>query len=353
MIKYLLFQALFLFVAVTVHSGPINEKWMSVNMGGARLCTESKNAVQEDGLLKLYLSGEESQCWHKWEGEYIWGSDHYCPYGPICAWPVVGAKVIARDLSFLYGTVEVRLKIPSDYDGLPTRDSWPSIWFLRKDICYEVYPTALYYDYDPGPGYGCKHAGSEYREVDFLEWFDNNNVHITLHRPGITPVYQTKILSTPTASTEFHTYKMIWEPGSIRWFMDDVEVECNFSSDYVPDMPLFMVIGNNARPVWTGYAFDTTDDRDAYFVANPESLTDGRWCYITYINEWQEYSTTTESWSETTARINANWPVSLDIDYINIWDSDGNLIFWDDFEDRTRITGQTTMRGNVRYRNGN
>lgn len=98
---------------------------------------------------------------------------------------------------FKYGKIEMRAKMPS---GVGT---WPAFWSL-------------------GTSGGTWPANGE---IDFVEWIGNkpNLTQSALHYPGNSGG-NAAVKTTPiaNASTEFHIYKTIWSPKTIRFFVDDV-----------------------------------------------------------------------------------------------------------------------------------
>ncbi len=101
-----------------------------------------------------------------------------------------------------YGRIQVKAKMPSG------RGTWPAIWMLPTDWRYGGWP----------------HSG----EIDIMEYvgYDPGVVHGTIHTGAYNHMLNTQIGYTrnvPTAETEFHLYEMIWEPASIRLYIDGVQ----------------------------------------------------------------------------------------------------------------------------------
>lgn len=98
---------------------------------------------------------------------------------------------------FKYGKIEMRAKMPS---GAGT---WPAFWSL-------------------GASGGTWPANGE---IDFVEWIGNKPLltQSALHFPGSSGG-NAAVKTTPiaNASSEFHVYKTIWSPKTIRFFVDDV-----------------------------------------------------------------------------------------------------------------------------------
>ncbi|MDZ7743727.1 MAG: family 16 glycosylhydrolase [Bacteroidota bacterium] len=113
--------------------------------------------------------------------------------------------------AFQYGKVEVRAKLPA---GAGT---WPAIWTLGKNI-----------DEDGGwwdiQGYGTT-PWPECGEIDIMEhWGSNQNyVQSATHTPSSYGNTVNKGGQTvPTASSEFHTYTLLWYPEKMVFSVDGV-----------------------------------------------------------------------------------------------------------------------------------
>ena len=100
---------------------------------------------------------------------------------------------------FLYGRFEVRAKLPKG------RGTWPAIWMLHSAPEYGNWPAS--------------------GEIDIMEHvgYDVNKVHATIHTSAYnhnigTQKSANKII--PTATDEFHIYRIDWTPFSIKAFID-------------------------------------------------------------------------------------------------------------------------------------
>lgn len=101
-----------------------------------------------------------------------------------------------------YGRIQVRAKVPEG------RGTWPAVWMLPTDNTYGGWP----------------YSG----EIDIMEYvgYDPNTIHGTIHTGAYNHGLGTQIgytTSVPTAEEEFHVYEMIWEPSSIKMFIDGVQ----------------------------------------------------------------------------------------------------------------------------------
>ena len=125
-------------------------------------------------------------------------ADLICWYGP-CEY--TSARLISQHkIDFAYGRIEANVKVPAG-QGL-----WPAFWMLGNDISEVDWPTS--------------------GEIDIMEYVgkDPNAVYGTLHGPGYSggngygsgPFD----LGEPVAN-DFHLFAIEWEPGVIRWYIDD------------------------------------------------------------------------------------------------------------------------------------
>ena len=109
--------------------------------------------------------------------------------------------VTKNKADWLYGRFEIRAKLPKG------RGTWPAIWMLPTDNAYGVWPNS--------------------GEIDIMEHvgFDPNNVHFTLHAAafyGANGKGNAKLI--PTATDEFHLYRLDWAPYGIRGYFDNEKV---------------------------------------------------------------------------------------------------------------------------------
>lgn len=104
---------------------------------------------------------------------------------------------------FLYGRAEIRAKLPAG------RGTWPAIWMLPTDWAYGAWPAS--------------------GEIDIMEHvgYDPNNIHFSTHTKSFNWVIGTQATSTylvPTATSDFHKYRIDWTPYAVRGYYDDALV---------------------------------------------------------------------------------------------------------------------------------
>jgi beta-glucanase (GH16 family) len=100
--------------------------------------------------------------------------------------------------SFQYGKIEARMEIPAG-QGL-----WPQLWMLGDNMGSTGWPNC--------------------GEIDIMEMIDQKTVYGTLHGPvtGSSSAYtdQGRVTSPSSLAGGFHTYGIVWSPGSITWTLD-------------------------------------------------------------------------------------------------------------------------------------
>jgi beta-glucanase (GH16 family) len=110
------------------------------------------------------------------------------------------ARLISRDRrSFRYGLIQARMKIPR------ARGIWPAFWLLGQDIGQFGWPAC--------------------GEIDVMEHFGTgpDTVHGTVHGPGYSGRSALGASRTvgPSLGRDFQVYSVVWQPGSIRWYVND------------------------------------------------------------------------------------------------------------------------------------
>lgn len=166
---------------------PDIEKW-SYDMGGGGWYNNEKqyytnfdeNVKVEDGKLKITAL-------HK-----AFGGEEY-----------TSGKLISKNrYDFLYGRVEVRLKVPAG------RGTWPAVWLLPTDDAYGYWPNS--------------------GEIDLMEHvgYQPDIMHITIHNKAANAkenleqvVNNSKRI--PTAISDFHVYRIDWTPEAVRGYIDN------------------------------------------------------------------------------------------------------------------------------------
>ncbi|HPF99172.1 MAG TPA: family 16 glycosylhydrolase [Kiritimatiellia bacterium] len=130
--------------------------------------------------------------------------------------------------SFLYGRVDIRAKLPRG-QGL-----WPAHWMLPAD-------------------------GSWPPEIDIMEIVGSQPeaLVMSLHN-GAWPDLDSQSFDTlgPDLSADFHVFSLEWEPGSIRWLLDDVQ---QFAvTRGVPSIPFYLILNTAVGGSMPGNPDETT-----------------------------------------------------------------------------------------------
>ena len=157
---------------------------------------------------------------------------------------------------FMYGKVVARAKVPEG-KGL-----WPAIWMMPTDESY----------YGQWPKCG---------EIDIMEVLgsDTTTAYGTVHYGAPHAEQQGTVVKTsPDFAADFHEYSVEWEPGEMRWYIDDElyltvndwfsAVEGEEEKPYpAPFNQTFFVQMNLAvGGTWPGNPDDTTNFDNAEFL---------------------------------------------------------------------------------------
>lgn len=124
---------------------------------------------------------------------------------------------------FTYGKIEYRAKMPTG------GGTWPALWALGQNYATNTWPAC--------------------GEIDVMEHRGNtpNVIHGTLHYPGVSPgAGNTNSTTILNASTEFHIYKAIWTPTSIKFYVDNILYHSVANSNSLPFNSDFFLIMNVA-----------------------------------------------------------------------------------------------------------
>jgi beta-glucanase (GH16 family) len=122
-------------------------------------------------------------------------------------------------LNFTYGTVEFRAKMAGG------KGPWPAIWLLGSNCQTATSPC------------NWPQAGSD--EIDIAEVMNGNltNVNQQIHSGANNSGCHA---TTTDVSQNWHTYQLVWAPGSLKWKIDGITT-CSLSSG-VPSTAMFLII---------------------------------------------------------------------------------------------------------------
>lgn len=187
--------------------------------------TGDPSNVSLDGMGRLAITAREAEA-----GAFD------CSYGP-CRY--TSARIVTRDaVEVEYGRVEARIQLPYG------RGIWSAFWLLGSNIATVPWP-------DSG-------------EIDIMEnvGHERSTVHGTVHGPGYSggngigrPFRLTR---NEAFSDAFHDFAIEWEPGVIRWYVDDVPYSTVDAGDvprgsaWVYDHPFFMILNVAVGGNWPG-----------------------------------------------------------------------------------------------------
>ncbi|QZK89897.1 family 16 glycosylhydrolase [Flavobacterium sp. CHNK8] len=135
---------------------------------------------------------------------------------------------------FTYGRVEVRAKLTT---GAGT---WPAIWMLGENYATNAWPAC--------------------GEIDIMEFKGSQptTIYGTLHYPGNSGGNGNGSSTTiANAASEFHIYKTIWSPESVKIYVDDVLFHTVANTSALPFNKDFFLILNVAMGGTFGGAIDT------------------------------------------------------------------------------------------------
>jgi beta-glucanase (GH16 family) len=108
-------------------------------------------------------------------------------------------KIWGRDRAyFKYGRVEARFKLPKG------RGTWPAIWMMPQRSMYGGWPNS--------------------GEIDVMEFvgYQPSTIHATVHRgAGSGSNGNGSNTSIAGKTDDFHTIRIDWEPGYIKWYLND------------------------------------------------------------------------------------------------------------------------------------
>jgi beta-glucanase (GH16 family) len=139
-----------------------------------------------------------------------------------------------------YGRFEARAQLPSG-QGL-----WPAFWMLGNNIGDVGWPAC--------------------GEIDIMETVgtDVGENHGSLHSPGWDPSAVSSPAGGSQLSDGFHTYAIEWDPGEIRFYLDDTLYETQDANGapggawVFDDQPFFIIINVAVGGDWPGSPDSTT-----------------------------------------------------------------------------------------------
>jgi beta-glucanase (GH16 family) len=164
-------------------------------------------------------------------------SSQQCWYGT--CWFTSARLNSAGLFSQAYGRFETRAQMPFG-QGL-----WPAIWMLGENIGSVGWPSC--------------------GEIDFLETIgsDITENHGSLHAPNYNPSGTYPLPNGAQYSDGFHTFAVEWDPGEVRFYVDDQLYETQDESDmnggtWEFNQPFFLIMNVAVGGNWPGDPDSTT-----------------------------------------------------------------------------------------------
>jgi beta-glucanase (GH16 family) len=185
----------------------------------------TQNAVVQGGNLVITATKQGAAQYH-------------CSYGT-CQY--TSARLTTQGLfTQQYGRFEARAQMPTG-KGL-----WPAIWMLGDNISTVSWPTC--------------------GEIDFMETIgtDISTNHGSLHMPKSYGPSGTFKLASGTFADAFHTFAIEWEPGTVRFYVDDQLYETRTQAMVAAgdtwefEHPFFLLINVAVGGQWPGSPDSTT-----------------------------------------------------------------------------------------------
>lgn len=191
--------------------------------------TSNARNAQMDGAGMLVITAEKAAnpgpCWNGVPCNYTSARIHS-----------------SNKVSFTYGKVEARMKLPSG-QGI-----WPAFWALGADLATAGWPKS--------------------GEIDIMEFVGKtpNTTYGTLHGPGYSgaqSIGKPREFGGPVA-TDFHTYTVIKRPNEIIWQVDGVEfhrmtpASLPAGGTWVFEKPYFVIFNLAIGGDWPGAPDATT-----------------------------------------------------------------------------------------------
>jgi len=148
-----------------------------------------------------------------------------------------GRILTKNKFSQAYGRFEARIKIPFG------QGMWPAFWMMGSDSDTVGWPAC--------------------GEIDIMENIgkEPNIVHGTMHGPGYSVNGIGAAYSLPAGqrfADDFHVYAIEWEPGVVRWYVDDqlyqtlTRASIPPGTNWVVDHPFYVLLNVAVGGGWPG-----------------------------------------------------------------------------------------------------
>lgn len=155
------------------------------------------------------------------------------------------ARVRTQDkLTFKYGTIEARIKVPDLADGL-----WPAFWTLGNNFSTVGWPFCGELDIVEMGSSGARNVGLTNQRVGSTAHWDND---------GSYAAYGLFLDTGSDLNDDYHIYKMNWTPERVTTYIDDRQIwtmgirqdQCASCDEF--HNPHFMILNVAVGGTYTG-----------------------------------------------------------------------------------------------------
>jgi beta-glucanase (GH16 family) len=162
-------------------------------------------------------------------------------------------------LTFKYGTIEARIKMPDLADGL-----WPAFWTLGDNIDLVGWPSCGELDIVEMGSTSAISTGTVNRRVGSTAHWENNEQW----------VYYSRALNSPSdLNGEFHVFRMEWTPTLITTYIDGQQIWAfNIESKNCTDCSEFHQPHHMLLNVAVGGTYTGLLDNDQITAATPAEM---------------------------------------------------------------------------------
>lgn len=193
-------------------------------------------------------------------------------HGDTITVPLKGGTLVWNTMQFRYGTVEVKAKLTGT-------NTHPTIWMLSAPARQTAWLQ------NPNVTTGLFQNNNNWvNEIDIAEGVPAATGNTTTLRQNVFSPSGGQVFTTTVTdySANVHTYKMVWTPTSITWYVDGVQT--NQTTTGIPTGPMYLLIDI---------------ETDLSSAGTPSA---------------------------------GNFPQQMTVDYVKTWDQGGTLFFYDEFD---------------------
>ena len=205
----------------------IDPRWQVISRHGEYAqgeteCNAPSQVVQGNAELSIVTAAQTTSC-----GDFNIDGSVRTPPAP---WPYLTGDLQWKSLSFTYGTVVIRAKLPPIGSGL-----WPAFWLLGQG-CQATNPFTADTGYSTCPAI----SSTSYNEIDWVECIGlNGNCNTNLFSGG----HGGNECGT-SVDNNWHTWTLKWTSTNISLSKDGVPTGCSYSSpgQVIPSVPMFLIM---------------------------------------------------------------------------------------------------------------